>query len=251
MNVYLDKSKIVNCIYQIRNNLFPNHFCVKQKLNTCIKYTLEKQVNIAYKIKQIKNPWLINFNDELIKQIKDLKEIIDTDLEAFVLGDPAAEDKNEIILTYSTFFAIIIYRIAHILYEMKIPYIPRIITEYVHQKTGVDIHPGAKIGKYFFIDHGTGIVIGQTTIIGNHVRIYQGVTLGALSLSKGNQLKGMQRHPKIGNNVIIYANSSILGGNTHIGDHVIIGANVMILKSIPSNTTVNLKEGKISITYNN
>ncbi len=249
MNEYLNKSKIIECVYLIRNYLFPKHFFVKQKLSKCIKNSLYKQVKLAYKIKHIKNPWQKNFSNEFIKRIHKLKEIIESDLKAFLIGDPAAEDENEIILVYSTFLAILFYRIAHVIYEMKIPYLPRIITEHVHQKTGIDIHPGATIGKYFFIDHGTGVVIGQTTIIKDHVRIYQGVTLGAISLNKGHKLKGVSRHPKIGNNVIIYANAAILGGDTYIGDNVIIGANTMVLKSIPSNTIVSAADSKNKLTY--
>ena len=147
--------------------------------------------------------------------------------------------------------AISIYRIAHYLYEKGIPYIPRIMSEYAHSMTGIDIHPGARIGSYFFIDHGTGIVIGETSIIGEHVRIYQGVTLGALSLGRGQKLKGLKRHPTIGNNVTIYSGASILGGDTIIGDNVIIGSNTYILESVVDNMIVRLNKVDMEINKRN
>ena len=137
-----------------------------------------------------------------------------------------------------------VYRIAHVLYEMKVPIIPRMMTEFVHQKTGIDIHAGAKIGEYFFIDHGTGIVIGETTVIGDHVKLYQGVTLGAKSFEldeDGNPVKGIKRHPNIGSHVVIYANATILGGNTTIGDHCTIGGNVWLTSSVEPGRTVYYK----------
>ena len=172
------------------------------------------------------------------------EEILD-DIEMTFDSDPAANSHEEILISYPGINAIMTYRIAHRLYELDEKVSARILTEYAHSKTGIDIHPGATIGNHFFIDHGTGIVIGETTVIGNYVRIYQGVTLGALSLSDGHALKGNKRHPTIGNNVIIYANASILGGDTVIGDNVTIGGNVFITKSIPSNVTVISKEPEL------
>ena len=145
------------------------------------------------------------------------------------------------MLAYPGFEAISIFRIAHMMFKMGIPYIPRIMTEYAHSHTGIDIHPGATIGSYFFIDHGTGVVIGETTVIGEHVKIYQGVTLGAKSFSlgaDGNPVKGVDRHPKIGNNVVIYSGATILGGDTHIGDNSVIGGNVWLTHSVPANSTI-------------
>lgn len=158
------------------------------------------------------------------------------DLEAIFAFDPAAKNKAEIILSYPGFYAIAIYRLSHQLWKQNIPVIPRIISEHVHNKTGIDIHPGAQIGKKFFIDHGTGIVIGETAIIGNNVKIYQGVTLGALNVRKEDAM--VKRHPTIEDDVVIYANATILGGNTTIGRGSVIGGNVWISQSIPNNSLV-------------
>ena len=163
-------------------------------------------------------------------------------------GDPAAKSFDEIILCYPGLAAIAVYRLAHELYHLEIPLIPRIMTEFAHGKTGIDIHPGAQIGDNFFIDHGTGIVIGETTEIGNNVRIYQGVTLGALSFKKDQQgrvVKGGKRHPTIEDNVVIYAGATILGGDTIVGKNSIIGGNVWLLESIPPNTTITHQPPKL------
>lgn len=152
------------------------------------------------------------------------------DAEAIVREDPAAKNIDEVILTYPGFYAIAIYRMAHVLYKLDVPYIPRMLTEYAHQKTGIDIHPGAQIGAYFCIDHGTGIVIGQTTIIGNYVKIYQGVTLGAVSVEKS--FAHVKRHPTIEDHVVIYANATILGGSITVGAHSVIGGNVWLTESV-------------------
>jgi serine O-acetyltransferase len=166
------------------------------------------------------------------------------DAEAIYKGDPAAESIDEVILAYPGFMAIVIYRIAHILHQLHIPIIPRIFTEYAHEKTGIDIHPGATIGSHFFIDHGTGIVIGETTWIGKNVKLYQGVTLGALSVDKS--LSQTKRHPTIEDDVIIYAQAVILGGNTVIGKNCIIGGNSWITQSIPAGSIVyNKSEVKV------
>jgi serine O-acetyltransferase len=178
---------------------------------------------------------------EILSEIPKIKEALIKDVQAIYEGDPAAMAPEEIILSYPGFYAISIYRIAHEFYIRKIPYISRLMTEFAHEKTGIDIHAGATIGEYFFIDHGTGIVIGETTTIGNRVRIYQGVTLGAKSFeldSNGNPVKGVKRHPDIGNNCIIYANATILGGNTKIGDGAVIGGNVWITHSVPAGEVV-------------
>ncbi len=179
---------------------------------------------------------------EFMDRISHIKKMLENDIKAMYDGDPAANSYQEIILTYPGIYAITVYRIAHELYLLKVPMIPRILSEIAHSKTGIDIHPGATIGKNFFIDHGTGIVIGETTIIGDNVKIYQGVTLGALSLKKGQELKGVKRHPTIKNNVTIYSGASIFGGNTIIGNNVTIGSNVYITKSIQDNQTVILNE---------
>ena len=181
---------------------------------------------------------------DFFKKIPEVRELLDTDVEAFYRGDPAAYNKAEIILSYPGLYAITVQRLAHVLHERGMPLIPRIMTEHAHSKTGIDIHPGAKIGKYFFIDHGTGIVIGETTIIGENVKVYQGVTIGALSTSGGQSLKGIKRHPTIEDNVTIYAGASILGGDTVIGEGSVIGSNVFITESIPKGSKINYKLNK-------
>lgn len=173
-----------------------------------------------------------------IRCIPEVQALLCKDVEAEYNGDPAANSREEIIFSYPGLFAIFVYRYAHVLYQMKVPFIPRIMTEYAHGETGIDINPGANIGEYFFIDHGTGIVIGETTDIGNNVKIYQGVTLGALSTRKGQQLSGVKRHPTIEDNVVIYANTTILGGETIIGANSVVAGNTFVTKSIPANTKV-------------
>ena len=172
---------------------------------------------------------------EIIERMPYIQEMLLKDLDATFDGDPAAASKEEVIFAYPGLFAIFVYRIAHELYLRKIPMIPRIMTEYAHSHTGIDINPGAKIGSYFFIDHGTGVVIGETTVIGEHVKLYQGVTLGAKSFAvkaDGTLVKGNKRHPNIGNNVVIYAGATILGGDTYIGDNCVIGGNVWLTHSV-------------------
>lgn len=181
---------------------------------------------------------------ELFDALPEILELIKTDIRAGYEGDPAAKSMDEVILTYPAFKAISIHRIAHKLYQMDVPLIPRIMSEYAHTITGIDIHPGATIGPYFFIDHGTGVVVGETTTIGEHVKLYQHVTLGAKSFSVGDDgvlVKGIKRHPDIGDNVVIYAGATILGGNTVIGDNCVIGANVWITHSVPAGETVVFK----------
>ena len=178
----------------------------------------------------------------LLAKLPDIQSLLQKDLEAFFDGDPAAHDREEVVLSYPGFFAIFIYRIAHELYVMDVPMLPRIMTEYAHSQTGIDINPGASIGAYFFIDHGTGIVIGETSVIGDNVKMYQGATLGALSPAGMRSVPGERRHPKVGNNVTIYAGSTLLGGATEIGDNVVIGGNAFLTSSVEPNTTVSIKK---------
>ena len=175
------------------------------------------------------------------ERIPKIREYIETDLIAAYDGDPAAGCYEEIILAYPGLMAITVYRMAHELYVEQVPVLPRLMTEYAHTKTGIDIHPGATIDKYFFIDHGTGIVIGETSVIGKNVKIYQGVTIGALSTRGGQKLSGKKRHPTICDNVTIYAGASILGGDTVIGENAVIGGNAFITRSIDANTRVSMK----------
>ncbi|MBL7226289.1 MAG: serine acetyltransferase [Desulfobacteraceae bacterium] len=181
----------------------------------------------------------INFLEEM----SGLRKALAKDVIAAREGDPAAQSYDEIIFSYPGLLAVTVYRMAHQLYEQGVPLIPRIMTEYAHSETGIDIHPGAHIGESFFIDHGTGVVIGQTTEIGDHVRIYQGVTLGSISLPKGTlqSLRKKKRHPTIEDDVVIYAGASILGGETVIGGRSVIGGNVWITESVPPDTKVFLK----------
>ena len=179
--------------------------------------------------------------ESFLNKLPELEELIQTDIQALFDGDPAAKSKKEIIICYPGLKAIVTYRLAHILYDMNIPILPRALSEYAHSKTGIDIHPGAKIGSYFFIDHGTGIVVGETTEIGSHVKIYQGVTLGALSLSKGHDLFGSKRHPTICDNVTIYSGASIFGGETIIGKNCTIGSSSYITSSVEEDTIVTIK----------
>ena len=204
-------------------------------------YNLQKQIAIAFH----HSPDYTNATDETLncgaRCIPKIREYVDTDLQACYDGDPAAYSKGEIILSYPGLTASTINRIAHELYLLKVPLIPRMMTEYAHSKTGIDIHPGATIGKYFMIDHGTGIVIGETSIIGDHVKMYQGVTIGGLSTRGGQALKGIKRHPTIEDNVTIYSGASILGGETVIGEGSVIGANAFITASVPAGSRVSMK----------
>ena len=178
---------------------------------------------------------------QFLERIPAIRGMLAKDVQAAYDGDPAAFNTDEVIFSYPGVFAITVNRVAHELFLLKVPMIPRIMTEYAHSITGIDIHPGATIGKHFFIDHGTGIVVGETTIIGDNVKIYQGVTLGALSTRGGQKLKNAKRHPTIEDNVTIYSGASILGGETVIGRDSVIGGNAFITKSIPAGTTVSIK----------
>ena len=182
---------------------------------------------------------------QFLAALPGIRAYVDTDLQAFFDGDPAATSQEEIIIAYPGLYAVTVYRLAHVLYGLGVPLIPRIMTEVAHSKTGIDIHPGAQIGKYFFIDHGTGIVVGETTVIGQSVKIYQGVTLGALSTRGGQKLHGKRRHPTIEDNVTIYAGASILGGDTVIGHDTVIGSNAFITHSIAPGTRVSIRNQEL------
>ncbi|MCP1145017.1 serine O-acetyltransferase EpsC [Lysinibacillus endophyticus] len=177
----------------------------------------------------------------LIKKFPEIRRMLQTDIQAAYNGDPATTSTEEILYSYPSIQAISIHRIAHELYNLNVPIIPRIMNEYAHRLTGIDIHPGASIGEYFFIDHGTGVVIGETCTIGKNVKIYQGVTLGAKSFpldEHGNPIKGIKRHPNIEDNVVIYAGATILGGDTTIGKNSVIGGNIWLTQSVPENSRV-------------
>ncbi len=176
---------------------------------------------------------------EFFKKVPKIRHVVNTDLQATFDGDPSADNKEEIVLCYPGLLASTIYRIAHELSELGVPMIPRMMTEYAHNVTGIDIHPQATIGEYFFIDHGTGVVVGSTSIIGKHVKVYQGVTIGALSTKEGHALHGVRRHPTIEDNVTIYSGATILGGETVIGEGSVIGGNVFLTSSVSPGTRIN------------
>lgn len=215
-------------VFSIKEIILNNYRKISLKKTTKILQRLIKKTTKITNYNNKNDKVVVSFNEYLCEVITSLK----SDLIYFYESDPAATDLKEIVLTYPGYYAIIVYRIAHLLNNMNIKYLPRMLSEYAHSKTGIDIHPNANIGNYFFIDHGTGIVIGETTIIGHHFKIYQNVTLGALSLREGKNLKGTKRHPTIGNYVTIYAGATILGGNTIINDNTIIGSNAFVIKSI-------------------
>ena len=219
-----------------------------------VMFNLNKQIAIA--LRQLPENQNANEDEmakkaekitlEFFKKIPLIREYTETDVQAAFDGDPAAFNRNEIILSYPGLYTITINRIAHELFKLSVPLIPRIMTEHAHSQTGIDIHPGATIGKYFFMDHGTGIVVGETTIIGDNVKVYQGVTIGALSTRGGQKLKGVKRHPTIEDNVTIYSGASVLGGETVIGRNSVIGSNAFITSSIAPETRVSIKNQELN-----
>ena len=248
-----DKAEIISILEDIQRLFFPAYFGKAECPDSCefaeqllsaVYYRLKKQIELA-----------LSFNSqgdvketadktaqEFITSLPAVHGLLIKDVHATFEGDPAASSMEEIIFSYPGFYAILVYRIAHLLYQSRVPFIPRIMAEYAHGKTGVDINPGATIGEYFFIDHGTGVVIGETTQIGNHVKIYQGVTLGALSPRKGQSLAGVKRHPTVCDGATIYSGASILGGDTVIGKDAIIGGNSFITESVADGARVSVKK---------
>ena len=252
------RSSIIILIKRLRSLMFPGYFEEKNFEYTDAQYfvgntlnhirrELRQQVNIAlqYTSEGESREQTAEHSDEIAKhfisRLADIQNMLLKDVQAGFDGDPAARSRQEIISSYPGVFAIFVYRMAHELYKKNVPFIPRIMSEYAHSRTGIDINPGADIGEYFFIDHGTGVVIGETTKIGNNVKLYQGVTLGALSTRKGQLLADVKRHPTIEHNVTIYSGATILGGETVIGANSIIGGNTFITESVPAYTKVSLK----------
>lgn len=250
---------VVEIINRLREIIFPGYFNSTRLNPDNLKYNMGQSVSEVYGLlgEQIANAIrhdCYRYQKEcsdcreqgqrtaiaLLESLPDIRRILAKDVKATFVGDPSARSHDEIIFSFPGIKAIMIYRIAHLLHEMKIPILPRNMTEYAHATTGIDIHPGAEIGESFVIDHGTGVVIGETTEIGKNVRVYQGVTLGAHSLpiDAGKRMKGMKRHPTIEDNVIIYSGATILGGNTVIGEGSIIGGNVWLTESVPPKTKV-------------
>lgn len=259
-----DKDKVTAIVHKLMKIILPGYYRDKaykiynidSNISVIIEdviYHLSKQIAIALKYddksKGKSEEELREEAEQLtiafFKTIPSIRAKVETDLQAAFDGDPAARSKDEVVFSYPGFFAIEVSRIAHELFLLGVPMIPRIMTEYAHGMTGIDIHPGATIGEYFFIDHGTGIVIGETTLIGNNVKIYQGVTLGALSTRGGQKLKGIRRHPTIEDNVTIYSGASILGGETIIGHDSVIGGNVFITKPVNPGTRVSVKNQEL------
>jgi len=261
-----NRGTIIGIIKDLRRVVFPGYFGDENISSTMPGYflgnmlthiyeSLKGQIEIAflYDDKGASSPEEISVKareicERFISRLPYIQKMLLMDVQAGFDGDPAAKSKEDIIFSYPGLFAIYVYRIAHELYVQNVPFIPRIMTEYAHGKTGIDINSGATIGRYFFIDHGTGIVIGETTEIGDYVKLYQGVTLGALSTRKGQQLSGKKRHPTIGDHVTIYANSTILGGETVIGCDSIIGGNSFITESVPAHTRVSIKSPELTLS---
>jgi len=242
------KDKIIGLMDELRQVIFPGYFSdasddyfLGHKLNG-IWILLYEQLKLAFAYKNEdraaakQHAWEVC--GRFIQKIPQIQAMLVKDVEAEFQGDPAAQSREEVIFSYPGIYAIFVYRVAHELYLEKVPFIPRIMTEHAHSLTGIDINAGAQIGEYFFIDHGTGIVIGETTCIGNHVKIYQGVTLGALSTRSGQALSGKKRHPTLEDNVTIYSNASILGGDTVIGEGATIGGNTFITWSVEKHAKV-------------
>lgn len=259
-----NRSVVIEIVRELRSVIFPGYFGVDSSARMFPEYYVGSRLNSLYdRLKeQIRIAFLYQTPGSdagaadrhaeevcagFFEQLPRVQKMLLKDVQAGFDGDPAAKGKEEIIVCYPGLFAIYVYRLAHLLYVEKVPHIPRIMTEYAHGRTGIDINPGAVIGEYFFIDHGTGVVIGETTEIGNNVKLYQGVTLGALSTRQGQQLANVKRHPTIGDNVTIYSNSTVLGGETVIGENTIIGGNTFITESIPANTKVSAKSPELVI----
>ena len=252
-----DKDVIIDVIEKLRRIVFPGYFREKAYRIYNAKHNLSMLIeDVMYNLSSQLELVLAESGKEetaqetcltFLSKIPQVRAMVQTDLQAAYDGDPAATGMAEVIFSYPGLFAITVYRLAHELYLLGIPMIPRIMTEYAHSITGIDIHPGATIGEYFFIDHGTGIVVGETTVIGKNVKIYQGVTLGGLSTRGGQSLRGKRRHPTIEDNVTIYANASILGGETVIGQGCVIGASAFITKSVPACTTVSIKSQELQM----
>jgi serine O-acetyltransferase len=239
---YLGKTEITkaNIRYHLGNTLNSVYIRLTGEVEKSLKYICRKISECPKDVCQKRAHVVVM---ELLEKLPEIRSLLRGDIEAAYAGDPAAVSAEEVILSYPCVLAITTYRIAHELYLRGIPLIPRIMSEHVHSLTGIDIHPGARIGKNFFIDHGTGVVIGETAEIGDNVRLYQGVTLGALSFlkdEKGHLIKGRKRHPTVGNNVIIYSGATLLGEQAVIGDNVVIGGNVWITSPVASNTKITI-----------
>jgi serine O-acetyltransferase len=237
-NIRLQNESIEYYVGNLIENLLYN---LKKQIGRSLQYSAATEEDISGKAESIAY--------EFLSKLPKVRELLATDIDASFDGDPAAFSKDDIILSYPGIYAIMVSRLAHELHLLGVPLIPRMMTEHAHSLTGIDIHPGASIGHHFFIDHGTGIVIGETTVIGNYVKIYQGVTLGALSTRGGQSLKNQKRHPTLEDNVTVYSGSSIFGGNTVIGEGAVIGSNAFIIKSVPRNTKVSIRNPELQFMH--
>lgn len=247
-----DVEVVYSMIDDLRKLTFPGHFGTEKYLSKeafaegvllSLYEKMKSQMKVILSDKQKAEELTTRF----MEAIPRVQELLAKDVEAQLAGDPAANSTSEVILAYPGLFTIFVYRYAHVLYELEVPMLPRIMSEYAHGKTGIDINPGATIGEYFFIDHGTGVVIGETAIIGNGVKIYQGVTIGALSTRKGQALSGVKRHPTIEDNVIIYANATILGGNTVVGEGATVAGNTFVTESVPAGAKVSAMHPELNV----
>lgn len=262
-----DKQKIIAVIDGLFQLVYPGYYfdktykiySIDHKMSVKVEdviYHLNKQIELALQFASGASDTeetaerSQRISVEFFKRIPLVRAVLETDVEAAFSGDPAAKSREEIIMAYPGLYAITVNRLAHELFLLDVPLIPRIMTEHAHSLTGIDIHPGATIGTYFCIDHGTGIVVGETAQIGDHVKIYQGVTIGALSTRNVEKMRNTKRHPTIKDNVTIYAGASILGGETVIGENSVIGGNVFITSSIPADTKVNMKNPELSFRQN-
>lgn len=235
INTCFDKKSLIEFFDKVETYLFCDCLKKEELKESFLKIICQKEENA----------------DCFISSLCEVKKELDKDLSFFFESDPAAESKEEIIACYPGYKAIIYYRVSNLLYKLGYRVTARIISEEAHKITGIDIHPGATIATPFFIDHGTGVVIGETSIIGKNVKIYQGVTIGALSLSKGQKMKGIKRHPTIGSHVTIYANATILGGDVVIGNNVVIGSNVFLTESVPDDYKVSIQKPELIFTKKN
>ena len=256
------RSACVELISDIRRLLFPGYFDNESAAGESNDYLTRERILHIERVLQGQVLEALLFDDGdlsrdeagkrashvanvFLDSLPQVLELLMTDIQALYDGDPAAGSLEEVLVAYPGLYAIFVYRIAHVLYGLDVPLIPRLMSEHAHSKTGIDINPGANIGKYFFIDHGTGVVIGETTDIGDHVKIYQGVTLGALSTRKGQLLSGKKRHPTLGDYVTVYSNASILGGETVIGSGAVISGSAFVCESVPQNARVILNQETI------
>ena len=258
------RSKVIDLINEMRILLFPGYFDDDTAAGDSTRLLVGERLLRIGRIlgTQVRNALLYEngslpleeaerraeaIAQSFLDRIPHIQDLMIKDAQAAFDGDPAAHSREEVVLAYPGVYAIFVHRVAHELCVLNVPLIPRLMSEHAHSKTGIDIHPGATIGEYFFIDHGTGVVIGETTEIGHHAKIYQGVTLGATSTRKGQGLRGKKRHPTLGDYVTVYSNASVLGGDVYIGSGAVIGGSAFVCESVPENARVGMKAQEITV----